>query len=174
MFNFQTLLMLSVQSKVSIAFLWYYIEESDQAGISSHSLMMSTKPKNAVNQPLAKQPPVWGLCFANGRAHFTYRPGRLNLPLSWLDRRLDTISDPCFPVAAAEQEISALHNRWTHLSLVGQTYMLLFVSSTLWTRWSFYKCLLKCNHFVRAEVQVLKYWLLMRHECWHFYDCSSL
>lgn len=51
---------------------------------------------------------------------------------------------------------SATHSRWTHLSLVGQTYMLLLVSRILGRRWSFCNCLLECNHVTRAEMQGLK------------------
>lgn len=80
------------------------------------------------------------------------------MPLSWLDRKLDTISDPppFLPSCSNRKWNSATHNRWRHLSLVGQTYLLLLVSSTLWTIRSFYNCLLKCNHFIRAQMQVLK------------------
>lgn len=112
-----------------------------------------------MNQPLAKQPPMWGLCWcAIWKGTFTYCPRRLNMPLSWLDRKLDTIFDPApfLPTCSNRKWNSATHNRWRHLSLVGQTYLLLLVSSTLWTIWSFYNCLLKWNHFIRAEMQVLK------------------
>lgn len=66
-----------------------------------------------MNQLLAKQLPVWDIAgVPNGRVYFTYCPGRLNMPLSWLDRRLGTISDPRFS-AATEKEILP-HTRGEH------------------------------------------------------------
>lgn len=151
MFNLQILLMLSLQSKVSITCVWEYIEGSEQAGIFSHNSMMCTKPKNAVNQPLAKQPPLWGLCWCakwKGTFHL----------LSWEARQKVRHNFwPMLSCISSKKRNPATHNRWTHFSLVRQIYMLLLVSSTVWIRWSFYNCLLKCNHFIRAEMQVLKY-----------------
>lgn len=111
---------------------------------------------NAVNQPLAKQPPMWGLCWCakwKGMFHL----------LSWEAQYAPALSrqkvgSNFWPTLSCSnrKRNSATHNRWTHLSLVGQTYMLLLVSCILGRRWSFCNCLLECNHVTRAEMQVLK------------------